>query len=97
MIRGESNCDDKSGQKVFKWSEVHLSEMTCSKIHTLEYYGKSFDIPKIPTNGYSSSLFEVLLLNCSDIKVANIPEIIQFESWIIIFFKFEGISVFYSY
>ena len=35
MIREESNCDDKSGQKVFKWSELHLSEMTSSKIHTL--------------------------------------------------------------
>ncbi len=32
---GKSNCYDKSGQKVFKWSEVHLSEMTCSKIYTL--------------------------------------------------------------
>ena len=27
---------DKYVVKVFNWSEVHLSEMTCSKIHTLE-------------------------------------------------------------
>ncbi len=32
---GESNCDDKCVEKVFKWSEAHLSEMTCSEIHTL--------------------------------------------------------------
>ena len=25
------------GEKVFNWSEVHLSEMTCYKIHTLIY------------------------------------------------------------
>ena len=35
LIRGESKCDDKYVVKVFKWSELHLSEMTCSKIHTL--------------------------------------------------------------
>ena len=35
LIRGESKCDDKSGQNVFKWSEVHLSEVTSYKIHTL--------------------------------------------------------------
>ena len=28
--------EDKYVEKVFNWSEVHLSEMTCSKIHTLE-------------------------------------------------------------
>jgi len=33
LISGKSNCDDKYVEKVFKWSEVHLSEMTCSKIH----------------------------------------------------------------
>jgi hypothetical protein len=27
--------DDKYAQKVFNWSEVHLSEMTSYKIHTL--------------------------------------------------------------
>jgi hypothetical protein len=27
--------EDKYVEKVFNWSEVHLSEMTCSKIHTL--------------------------------------------------------------
>ena len=26
--------DDKYVEKVFNWSEVHLSEMTCSEIHT---------------------------------------------------------------
>ena len=39
LIRGESNFDDKyvekSVQKVFNWSEFHLSEMTCYKIYTL--------------------------------------------------------------
>ena len=35
MIRGESNFDDKYVEKVFNWSEFHLSEMTCYKIHTL--------------------------------------------------------------
>ena len=29
--------EDKYVVKVFNWSEVHLSEMTCSKIHTLIY------------------------------------------------------------
>ena len=28
--------EDKYVVKVFNWSEVHLSEMTCYKIHTLE-------------------------------------------------------------
>ena len=41
LIRGESNFDDKyvkkSVQQVFNWSEFHLSEMTCYKIHTLVY------------------------------------------------------------
>ena len=32
---GESNFDDKYVEKVFNWSEVNLSEMTCYKIHTL--------------------------------------------------------------
>ena len=32
---GESNFDDKYVEKVFNWAEVHLSEMTCYKIHTL--------------------------------------------------------------
>ena len=32
----ESKGEDKYVEKVFNWSEVHLSEMTCSKIHTLE-------------------------------------------------------------
>ena len=32
---GESKCNDKYVEKVFKWSELHLSEMTSSKIHTL--------------------------------------------------------------
>ena len=27
--------EDKYVEKVFNWSEVHLSEMTCYKIHTL--------------------------------------------------------------
>ena len=27
--------EDKYVVKVFNWSEVHLSEMTCYKIHTL--------------------------------------------------------------
>ena len=30
--------DDKYVEKVFNWSEVHLSEMTCYKIHTLGDY-----------------------------------------------------------
>ena len=37
MIRGESNFDDKYVKKVFNWSEVHLSEMTCYKIHTQRF------------------------------------------------------------
>ena len=36
---GESNFDDKYAQKSvqlrFNWSEFHLSEMTCYKIHAL--------------------------------------------------------------
>ena len=28
--------DDKYVEKVFNWSEVHLSELTCYKIHTLK-------------------------------------------------------------
>ena len=36
LIRGESNFDDKSVQHMFNWSEFHLSEMTCYKIHTLD-------------------------------------------------------------
>ena len=35
---GESKCDDKYVEKVFKWSELHLSAMTCSKIHTLVHF-----------------------------------------------------------
>ena len=35
LIRGESNFDDK---KVFNWSEVHLSEVTYYKIHTLIFF-----------------------------------------------------------
>ena len=31
-----SKSEDKYVVKVFNWSEVHLSEMTCYKIHTLE-------------------------------------------------------------
>ena len=27
--------EDKYGEKVLEWTEVHLSEMTCYKIHTL--------------------------------------------------------------
>ena len=30
--------EDKYVVKVFNWSEVHLSEMTCYKIHTLVFY-----------------------------------------------------------
>ena len=29
--------DDKYVKKVFNWSEVHVSDMTCYKIHTLGY------------------------------------------------------------
>ena len=36
--------EDKYVQKVFNWSEVHLSEMTCYKIHTLA--GKYFQFHK---------------------------------------------------
>ena len=39
---GESNFDDKYVEKtvqlVFNWSEFHLSEMTCYKIHTLDVF-----------------------------------------------------------
>ena len=46
LIRGESNFDDKyvekSVQKVFNWSEFHLSEMTCYKIHTLDKRLKNY-------------------------------------------------------
>ena len=31
--------EDKYVEKVFNWSEVHLSEMTCYKIHTLVWQG----------------------------------------------------------
>ena len=34
---GGSNYDDKYVEKVFNWSEVHFSEMTCYKIHTFKY------------------------------------------------------------
>ena len=35
--------DDKYVEKVFNWSEVHLSEMTCYKIHTLRSIESSPD------------------------------------------------------
>ena len=35
LIRGESTLDDKCVERVFNLSGVHLSEMTCYKIHTL--------------------------------------------------------------
>ena len=31
-------------KKMFNWSEVHLSEMTCYKIHTLENFGNKIPI-----------------------------------------------------
>ena len=34
---GESNFVDKYVEKSVNWSEVHLSEMTCYKIHTLVF------------------------------------------------------------
>ena len=44
LTREESNFDDKyveqSVQHVFNWSEFHLSEMTCYKIHTLVFLQK---------------------------------------------------------
>ena len=33
--------EEKYVEKVFNWSEVHLSEMTCYKIHTLGPIRKS--------------------------------------------------------
>ena len=35
-IANPPKSEDKYVEKVFNWSEVHLSEMTCYKIHTLE-------------------------------------------------------------
>ena len=34
-IANPSKSEDKCFEKVFNWSEVHLSEMTCYQIHTL--------------------------------------------------------------
>jgi hypothetical protein len=34
-IANPPKSEDKYVEKVFNWSEVHLSEMTCHKIHTL--------------------------------------------------------------
>ena len=34
-IANPPKSEDKYVEKVFNWSEVHLSEMTCYKIHTL--------------------------------------------------------------
>ena len=33
-----AKSEEKYVVKVFNWSEVHLSEMTCYKIHTLEMF-----------------------------------------------------------
>ena len=35
-IANPPKSEDKYVEKVFNWSEVHLSEMTCYKIHTLD-------------------------------------------------------------
>ena len=52
LINEESNFDDKyvekSVQLVFNWSEFHLFEMTCYKIHTLKYRGKKFHLKIFP-------------------------------------------------
>ena len=37
-ITNPPKSDDKYVEKVFNWSEVHLSEMTCYKIHNLMNY-----------------------------------------------------------
>ena len=34
-IANPPKSEDKYVEKVFNWSKVHLSEMTCYKIHTL--------------------------------------------------------------
>ena len=35
-------------KKVFNWSEVHLSEVTSSKIHILDCYGQAYSILRVP-------------------------------------------------
>ena len=56
LIRGDSNCDDKSGQKVFKWSELHsernyfLQNYNFSKVGLLE--------EMLPYNSQHTSKFE---------------------------------------
>ena len=68
--------EDKYVVKVFHWSEVHLSEMACYKIHTLDTY---FII------GWKSCNRQKFLLNCPfgsrslvrnvfSFKLINIPD-----------------------
>ena len=44
--------EDKYAVKVFNWSEVHLSEMTFYKIHTLVTISKALDIEFICSMGH---------------------------------------------
>ena len=37
ILERTPKSEDKYVVKVFNWSEVHLSEITCYKIHTLIY------------------------------------------------------------
>ena len=60
--------EDKYVVKVFNWSEVHLSEMTCYKIHTLkEKCFKPWMMKKLRTmHLFSPGLLHILLANKSN-------------------------------
>ena len=48
-------------KKVFNWSEVHLSEMTCYKIHTLIAYCSNVDLKLL------------LVVTVAQLKVLTVP------------------------
>jgi hypothetical protein len=85
--------ENKYVEKVFNWSEVHVSEMTCYKIHTLGY--ALFLLPGILNIRYNTIGLSVQTAFFGDLNYPRIPffvHIINKNTWYTIW-----ISVTFTY
>ena len=67
--------EDKYVAKVFNWSEVHLSEMTCYKIHILVYFSYKITSHFIFCKLYDTYIIDLRSLCISFIFFPNFSEV----------------------
>ena len=83
--------EDKYFEKVFNWSEVHVSEMTCYKIHTIGY--ALFLLPGILNIRYNTIGLSVQNAFFADLNYPRIPffvHMIKKDTWYLVGTHFES-------